>query len=118
MDSQLQQNSYGDTPTYYPRPGERDASGGSPPWSRRGRGRGGFRGARHGDSGLVCGVTLFSSTFVFHLADVLMRVGSLLVVSSCLIEYSGTSITDTIENQYFVPYSKVSPTQGLLVYFR
>ena len=96
MDSQLQQNSYGDnTPTYYPRPGERDASGGSPPWSRRGRGRGGFRGARHGDSGLVRGVTLSVSNFVFHPADccfqlsfgLLMGVGSLLVVSSCLIEY-------------------------------
>ena len=69
MDSQLQQNSYGDTPTYYPRPGERDPSGGSPPWSRRGRGRGGFRGTRHGDSGLACGATLSDSSFVFHPAD-------------------------------------------------
>ena len=28
------------------------------------------------------------------------------------------SITDTIGTQYFVCYSEVSPTQGLLVYFR
>lgn len=52
MDSQLQ-NSFGDTPTYYPRPGEKDLSGGPVPSSRRGRGRGAFRGARPRDSGLA-----------------------------------------------------------------
>ena len=34
------------------------------------------------------------------------------------IHYTVEPLTDTIENQHFVPYSEVSLTQGLLVYFQ